>query len=323
MNWLKNGPELKKPDLKVPPFVADLYYDLRERRLLPILALAVVAIVAVPILLGGGSEEEEEAGSTGAAGAIAGASGTQASHFTVVESKPGLRDYRKRLARRSPTDPFKQRFTGQELKQAELNPETGEESVSIPVEGGSSISPEETVSPTPEESGGDSGGGSPGGSPQNGDGGGGNPEPGDLVFFSWAVDVKITKSGGGGAAAERRADGPAVANAEDGVTVRSPVELASDPEPTIRHKVLPLTRLPGDKQPVATYMGRSPHGLPLFLVSSKVKSVFGESKCVSGDDSCQLIEVEPKFPITFVYGPNEVRYTFNVLKIELVVTGHD
>ena len=32
--------------------------------------------------------------------------------------------------------------------------------------------------------------------------------------------------------------------------------------------------------------------------------------------------VAPKFPITFVYGANEVRYTFNVLKIELVVAGH-
>lgn len=318
MKWLKNGPELKKPDLKVPPFVGDLYYDLRERRLLPILALAVVAIVAVPILLGGGSEEEE-AGGSGAAGAIAGASGTQASHFTVVESKPGLRDYRKRLARRSPTDPFKQRFTDQELKQAELNPESGGGSVSVPVEGSSSGSTEETVSPAPEESG---GGGSGGGSPQSGGGGGGNPKPGDLVFFSWAVDVKITKSGGGGAAAERRAEGLAVADAHDGVTVHSPIELAAEAEPTIRHKVLPLTKLPGDKQPVATYMGRSKHGLPLFLVSSKVTSVFGESKCVSGDDSCQLLEVEPKFPITFVYGANEVRYTFNVLKMELVVTGH-
>jgi hypothetical protein len=317
MNWLKNGPELKKPDLKVPPFLGDLYYDLRERRLLPILALAVVAIIAVPFLLGGGSEEEEEASGSGSAGAIAGASGTQASHFTVVESKPGLRDYRKRLARRSPTDPFKQRFTGQELKKAELNPETGEESVSITGAGGSSTTTEETVSSTPDESGGGSGGDSPS------NGGGGNPQPGDLVFFSWAVDVKITKSGGK-SSAERRADGLASGadGDDDGVTARSPVELASEPEPTIRHKVLPLTKLPGDKQPVATYMGRSKHGFPLFLVSSKVKSVFGESKCVSGDDSCQLIEVEPKFPITFVYGANEVRYTFNVLKIELVVTGH-
>ena len=319
MNWLKNGPELKKPDLKVPPFVGDLYYDLRERRLLPILVLAVVAIVAVPILLGGGSEEEESGSAS--AGAIAGTSGTQASHFTVVESKPGLRDYRKRLARRSPTDPFKQRFTGQELGNAELNPESGGGSVSMPVEGGSSTPTEETIAPAPEESGGDSGGASP---QSGGGGGGGHANPGDLVFLSWAVDVKITKSGGG-SAAERRAEGLAsgsVGEGGDGVTTRSPVELASDTEPTIRHKVLPLTRLPGDKLPVATYMGRSPHGFPLFLVSSKVKSVFGESKCVSGDDSCQLIEVEPKFPITFVYGANEVRYTFNVLKMELVVTGH-
>jgi hypothetical protein len=311
MNWLKNGPELKKPDLKLPPFLSDLYYDLRERRLLPILLLAVVAIVAVPFLLGGGSEEEEESGS-GSAGAIAGVSGTQTSHFTVVESKPGLRDYRKRLARRSPTDPFKQRFTGQELKKAELNPETGEESAPIAGEGGSATIAEEPISSTPDESG--------GGSPQSG--GGGNPQPGDLVFFSWAIDVKITKSGGEGSAAERRADGLATGEEGDGVTVRSPVELASEPEPTIRHKVLPLTKLPGDKQPVATYMGLSEHGFPLFLVSSKVKSVFGESKCVSGDDSCQLIEVAPKFPITFVYGPNEVHYTFNVLKKEFVVTGH-
>jgi hypothetical protein len=321
MNWLKNGPELKKPDLKVPPFLGDLFYDLRERRLLPILALAVVAIVAVPILLGGGSEEEE-AGGSGGAGAIAGASGTQASHFTVVESKPGLRDYRKRLALRSPTDPFKQRFTDQQLEKAELNPEGGEESASLP-EGGASTGTEESVSSLPDESGGGSGGGSPHSGGDGGDGGG-NAQPGDLVFFSWAVDVKITKSGGG-SAAERRADGLASGAGDengDGVTVRSPVELASEPEPTIRHKVLPLTKLPGDKQPVATYMGGSEHGFPLFLVSSKVKSVFGESKCVSGDDSCQLIEVEPKFPITFVYGPNEVRYTFNVLKIELVVTGH-
>ena len=321
MNWLKSGPQLKKPDLKVPPFLGDLYYDLRERRLLPILALAVVAIVAVPILLGGGSEEEEAG--PGPVGAIAGASGTQASHFTVVESKPGLRDYRKRLARRSPTDPFKQRFTGQELGNAKLNPESGEQSVSIPQEGGSSTGTEETASLPPSESGGGSGGDSPSHSGGGGNGGG-NPQPGDLVFFSWAVDVKITKSGGG-SAAERRADGlasGATREEGDGVTVRSPVELASDPEPTVHHKVLPLTKLPGDKAPVATYMGRSKHGFPLFLVSSKVKSVFGESKCVSGDDSCQLIEVEPKFPITFVYGANEVRYTFNVLKIELVVTGH-
>jgi hypothetical protein len=299
VNWLKKGPELKKPSLEIPPFLSDLYYDMRERRLLPILALAIVAIAAVPFLLGGSSAEESTGGTGG--GAIADSSGAGAPAFTVVESKPGLRDYRKRFEDRSPTNPFKQRYTTSGLGKAQLNEPS--EASAAPVE--------ETVTTTESE----------GGSPSNG-GGHGNPQPGDLFFFSWAVDVKITKSEGGGRVSpERKADGLTAADA-GGVTVGSPVELVSEAEPTIRHKVLPLTKLPGDKQPVATYMGRSKHGFPLFLVSSKVKSVFGESKCVSGDDSCQLLEVAPKFPITFVYGANEVRYTFNVLKIELVVTGH-
>ncbi len=56
------GPELKMPDLKnakVPPFLSDLYYDLHDRRLLPLVGLVLVAIVAVPFLLGGGSDMEE------------------------------------------------------------------------------------------------------------------------------------------------------------------------------------------------------------------------------------------------------------------------
>ncbi len=46
------GPELKMPEPKAPAFLADLYYDLRDRRLLPLLALVVVAIAATPFLLG-------------------------------------------------------------------------------------------------------------------------------------------------------------------------------------------------------------------------------------------------------------------------------
>jgi hypothetical protein len=301
VNWLKKGPELKKPNFEVPPFLGDLYYDLRERRLLPILALAVIAIAAVPFLLGGSSDEEEPTGrSSGSGASVSGASGTSSPTFTVVESKPGLRDYRKRLSHRSPTNPFKQRFTAPDTSEAELSSAPAEEaSVTGTGEEGST-----TIEP---ESSGPSGGSHSG-----------------LVFFAWAIDVKITKSEGGGGrtSPEQKAAGLGEADDDGGVTAGSPVELASDAEPTIRHNVLPQTKLPGDKQPVVTYMGRSKKGFPLFLVSSKVSSVFGESKCVSGDDSCQLLEVAPEFPITFVYGANEVHYTFNVLKIELVVTGH-
>ena len=110
------GPELKMPDLKglkemsAPTWLADLYYDMRDRRLLPLIALVVVAIAAVPFLLGG---SEEEALPPPAEDVIAGeaAIGAEPTQLTVVEAKPGLRDYKKRLKRRSPTDPFKQKYT--------------------------------------------------------------------------------------------------------------------------------------------------------------------------------------------------------------------
>ena len=58
------------------------------------------------------------------------------------------------------------------------------------------------------------------------------------------------------------------------------------------------------------------------MVSNNVTTVEGEGKCLSGTDTCQLLEVEPGFPEIFVYGANDVRYKINVLKIEPVVVGH-
>ena len=86
---------------------------------------------------------------------------------------------------------------------------------------------------------------------------------------------------------------------------------------------MPPTTLPGKKTQVLTYIGISPTDrAPLFLVSPEVSSIFGEAKCVSGTGTCQLIELEPNFPVTVVYGPNDVRYKFTVLKVKPVTTGH-
>ncbi|MGC1850889.1 MAG: hypothetical protein WA687_00455, partial [Solirubrobacterales bacterium] len=101
-------PELKVPEklaeLKPPDFLANLFYDLRDRRLLPLIALVVVAIAAVPLLLGNEAEPvplpQPPAGGGEATARSADAS------LVVVEANPGLRDYRKRLEGRTPTDPF-------------------------------------------------------------------------------------------------------------------------------------------------------------------------------------------------------------------------
>jgi hypothetical protein len=287
VNWLKKGPELKKPDLKVPPFLSDLYWDLHDRHLLPVVALVIVAIVAAPFLLGG-SKHEPLASTPSPTGApspepIANAS---ASRLTVVQAEPGLRDYRKRLRDDSPTDPFKQKFTSPVLKGTKLG--KGNESATFRVsttsggsEGGSS------------QGGGEGGsGGAPSGSSPTLPGGGPAPKPGELIAYAWAIDVQVTKTAtkeGGG----KETTGP-----------------------TVHKRVLPYAGLPSAKVPVVVYMGPDPTThKPMLLVSDGVASTFGEAKCLSGDETCQLLEVETGMPVTFSYGPNLDRYKINVLKI--------
>lgn len=292
------GPELKMPKMKAPTFLSDLYWDLHDRRLLPLVALIVVAIAAVPFLLGGDSGESN-ASHSGAVMSLKRELGeADATELTVVRADPGLREYRKRLARRKPTNPFKQKFTepvggGAKLNQTTTTTTTTTSSNTTTTTSGSGSSG--NSGSTPPSSGNEGGGASPGTTTTT-------KKP-HLTFFTYAINVRITRSGGKNADSKKK------------------------PEPSVKHKVLPQTSLPGEKAPVVTYLGparkgKKATGKVLMLVSNDVKSIFGETKCVSGDEVCQLLEVEPGFPVTFVYGANEVKYTINVLKVELVVTGH-
>jgi len=288
MKRLKGGPELKMPELKVPDFLVDLYWDLRDRRLLPLVALVVVAIVAVPFLLGGGSKQAPPPAP------LAGASAAPSpepigSKLTVVEAKPGLRDYRKRLRHDSPTDPFKQRFTSPDLKGAKLG--GGE---------GSSSSTSTTSTSTTKVTKTTSSDGSSSTevtTETNGESGSG------ITLFAFAIDVEITKTTSSPSGSD-------------------PAEKKDQEQPQVKHEVLPPAPLPGEKAPVITYMGISPTTkMPFFLVSEGVSGVFGEGKCISGLGTCELIELEPGMPETFVFGPGNTRYKINVLKVKPVVTG--
>jgi hypothetical protein len=147
------GPELKLSELRVPQVVSDLYWDLRDRRLLPLIGLAVVAIVAVPFLLAGKSESPPPVASGG--GGL-GEATPEAAKLTVVEAKPGLRDYQKRLARRTPTDPFEQQYTAPSTSGAELGSSSSSDSIAGtvstgPTEGESTLGSTVTSPSTPEQ----------------------------------------------------------------------------------------------------------------------------------------------------------------------------
>jgi hypothetical protein len=293
---------MKGPDLKPPAFVADLYYDLRDRRLLPLVALVLVAILAVPFLLGGDAEEPVSVPIPGTAEGLE-SGGARASSLTVVEATPGLRDYRKRLKGRAPTDPFAQRFTG---------PVSGSGSGSSSADASAESSAPSTFSEEAANTESSStsvevetGGGSSGGSNDGGSSGGGGAPP-HLIVYDYAIDARISYS---------------------------PPAGQPDPqpqEPFVRQRVLPQTALPGEKAPVVTYLGpgrtakNKATGKILFAVSGDVTAISGEHRCVSASQSggpCELLEVAPGFPLTFAYGEGGAHYSVKVLNVELVVVG--
>ncbi len=115
MNPLKKGPEIKlpakMPKLKAPGFLADIYADLRDRHLLPLVAVLAIAIVAVPIALSESGSEEEAAAPIAPAGQTSGSKGADRG-VVVAQTVPGLRNYHRRLRHLTASDPFKQKYTG-------------------------------------------------------------------------------------------------------------------------------------------------------------------------------------------------------------------
>jgi hypothetical protein len=277
------GPELKLSDLKMPPVLSDLYWDLRERRLLPLIALAVVAIAAVPFLLGGGSEEEAvEAGAS--AGAVpAQPAGPQAARLTVVEAKPGLRDYRKRLAARTPTDPFKQRYTAPSVEGAELgsSSEGSSSSVSstVTTNSGSSTSGSVTVtgesSPSPP---------SPSQSPPSGSGQ--TELPSGSHLFGFRPDVRFGIAG------------------------------SDELKP---YEELQLGRFLPQKNPVLVFIGATQNGKrALFDVSPKVASVQGDGSCVGGTADCRILSMEEGQAVTLLSDLGRPAFRLAVVRIRFV-----
>lgn len=281
MNFLKKGPELKLSAIKVPDFLSDLWYDLRERHLLPLVAVLAVAIVAVPIALGGSSGSDES--ESGTAIAAPSAAVAQSGELIVAKAAPGLRDYRKRLANQKPTDPFEQQFDEDPSGTGEGSA-SSTESATVVTDEGSSVSLEAT---------------SPSGSVTDvvvEPSAGGTTEV-ETKYASDTVDVRIV----------------AVPSGEEAS--------ASEVEPTVRRKVPELTMLPSRETPVAVFMGASSDGKKaLLLISSDVQSVFGDGRCVVGSQVCQLMALEKGLPETFVYGPQGRTYRIEVLKIDRTLT---
>jgi hypothetical protein len=284
MNFLKKGPELKLSDIKVPGFVQDVFYDLKDRHLLPIAAILLVALIAVPIALSqSGSEGEEPA--AGEAGASSASQSGAESGELVSKAAPGLRDYRRRLKHLRAKDPFIQQYSGEGSSATESSTSTeAAGSTESFEEGVYTESSSEAASTAPTES---SSGTETGES---------NSAPGKTQYYSYAIDVKVSTGG------SQEDESPSV-----------------DGKPTVRRNLPELTMLPSREKPAIVYMGSTSDGKKaLVVVSSNVDAVFGDAKCVLGSQTCQMLALEPGLPETFVYGGNNRTYKIELLKIHLI-----
>ena len=91
---------------KLRKLAEDVIWDLRNRGLLPVVALLVVAMVVLPVMILSGAKE---APSSSSQSADADFSAPEA-ESAVLAYNPGVRDYKERLAELAAKDPFKQHY---------------------------------------------------------------------------------------------------------------------------------------------------------------------------------------------------------------------
>jgi hypothetical protein len=302
MNWLKKGPELKLSELKVPDFLYDLFYDLKERHLLPLVAVLIVAIIGAPIYFNNAGKPEGEPDATPVPGATASsvAAGRQGGTIVVARSEPGLRDYRRRLKDYRALDPFRQQDGEANAATEAAAPEASPSTPVAPTE--ATVIEEESSAPAAEAPD-EPPAYEPPNLPTTESGSSSRPSAGGRTrtrYASSAIDVRIVT-----------VPGRLVEQTEQEKAKKT------KPKAQVRRNVPELTMLPARKTPAATFIGlTNDRKKALFVVSSDVVSIFGEAKCVIGSQSCQLLALEPNMPVTFVYGPQERRYRIELLKID-------
>jgi hypothetical protein len=276
-------PELKfdKPNVKLPPVVEDVYRDLRDRRLLPLVALLLVAIIAVPVALSVSSGTPSSTGAPLAEIVPADAPEAQAA---VLADNPGLRDYRERLDDLKSQNPFDQQFETSGLAGTEV--ESGSGSVETLTEsGGAPVTGSETGSVSA------TGGGSTTTSSLDSSSAGGTGSAGsgaavetEIFFYTFKVDLQYGLEGD---VKERR-----------------------------NVKLLDLLSPVGTFIGAAPDASRA-----VFALSSNITAVAGEGECAPSPDSCDFLSLEKGQSATLTYqqeGAELATYRLGVDDIRVV-----
>ena len=249
-----------KSDRKINDFARDLYRDLRDRRLLPVVALLLVGIIAAPLLIKG-----SDSGPPPSSAPLADADpfdGAAELRPVVVGDDPGLRNFHERLDGLPSRNPFKQQLVPKAIVDdsgsSSSGSGTGLQTQETATTSGTST--DTTDSGTSGDGSSDSGNGSDNGNGHgngNGNGHGHGPPKHDTVLEA-SIDVKVG--------------------------------------PTGRTKVLEgirtMTLLPSDGHPIVQYTGSDKAGKRAsFAVSGDVVSTEGEGVCKPSPGDCRFLNM--------------------------------
>ncbi len=165
----------------------DLWRDLRDKRLLPVIALLLVVIVAVPIALGG--DDEPTVGDADAEIAAAAEAVGEAPEAApvVLSYVPGIRDHNERLKAFKSRNPFRQQLTGptKQEKEARERAEQARDEQGDLFEQASDQGAEATTA----------GAGGAETAP-SGNGGGDTEVVEEAILYTWEVDLTVGPVGG-------------------------------------------------------------------------------------------------------------------------------
>lgn len=124
---------------KVQKFAGDIVHDLRSRGLLPLAAILVVAMIAVPVFI---ARSGSEAAPPPAVNVESASKLAPENQTAVVAYNPGVREYKKRLGALAEKDPFVQQYPVPTAPAAE--------SAGAPVPGGGTVDGGGTSSGAPQ-----------------------------------------------------------------------------------------------------------------------------------------------------------------------------
>jgi hypothetical protein len=272
-----------------PQLLTDLYSDLRDRRLLPLIVVLLAGMVLVPIALSKSSKSPPPT-APGPVTAVPSKSSVPATQ--VALSDPGLRDYRRRLSGDAPQDPF--------LPQLGASFGSGSSTAASSSTGG--LTPTGGLPPTTSSSGSNVG----------------------LTAEGKAAAAAAGASTPTGGSSTQSSPTPTTTSQNKYFFYRVKLRTGEvGQKMTVRDSVGTLTPLPSKNVPALEFLGVTTNSsfqptMAVFLVSSAVSSIDGEGTCTFAGTYCQILSLKPGEHEDLVWTDGRV-FRVDLVNFDLIV----